>query len=38
MVITAATLVREDPLALLCDDPACERCGAVREEVEKTGV
>ncbi len=33
MVITVATLVREDPLALLCDDPACERCTAVREEI-----
>jgi len=30
-IVTAATLVREDPLALLCDDPACERCAAVRE-------
>jgi len=38
MVITIATLIREDPLALLCNDPACERCAAVREEVEKTGV
>lgn len=36
MVITVATLIREDPLALLCEDPACERCAAVREEVEKT--
>ena len=31
-------LVREDPLALLCDDPACERCAAVREGVGNTGV
>ena len=38
MVITAATLIREDPLALLCEDPGCERCKAVREEVEKTGI
>ncbi|MHB8113669.1 MAG: AAC(3) family N-acetyltransferase [Bellilinea sp.] len=38
MVITAATLVREDPLALLCDDLACERCAAVREGVGNTGV
>jgi aminoglycoside 3-N-acetyltransferase len=38
MVITAATLIREDPLALLCEDPACERCAAVRAEVEKTGI
>ena len=34
MVITAATLIREDPLALLCDDPGCERCEAVRASVE----
>jgi len=33
MVITAATLIREDPVALLCEDPGCERCGAVRESV-----
>jgi len=32
-IVSIATLVREDPLALLCDDPACERCAAVRETV-----
>lgn len=38
MVITVATLVREDPLALLCNEPACERCAAVRKAVGKTGL
>lgn len=34
MVVTVATLINEDPLALLCSDPACERCAAVREELD----
>ncbi len=32
MVERLAALIREDELALLCDDPACERCAAVRGE------
>lgn len=30
MIEIAAGLIREDPLALLCDSPDCERCQAVR--------
>jgi aminoglycoside 3-N-acetyltransferase len=26
----AASWIRQDPAALLCDDPACEQCNAVR--------
>jgi len=37
MVDLTAGLVREDPLALLCSDPACERCAAVREELDYSG-
>ena len=33
----AAALVSEDPLAPLCADPACERCAAVREELDFSG-
>lgn len=31
MLIVLAELLREDPLALLCDSPDCERCAAARE-------
>jgi hypothetical protein len=27
----ARQIISTDPLALLCDDPACERCNAVRQ-------
>lgn len=37
MVDIAAALISEDPLALLCPDPACERCAAVREELDFSG-
>jgi len=30
MLETAAALIREDPLALLCSSPDCERCQAIR--------
>lgn len=30
VVATAVSLIREDPAALLCSDPGCERCNAVR--------
>lgn len=32
MVERLAALIHEDELALLCDDPACERCADIREE------
>ena len=35
MVEKLSELIRSDPLALLCSDPACERCGAVRQVLKK---
>ena len=37
MVDIVASLINGDPLALLCPDPACERCAAVREELDYSG-
>jgi aminoglycoside 3-N-acetyltransferase len=31
LVQVARQIISTDPLALLCDDPACERCNAVRQ-------
>lgn len=31
MTVIISGLIAEDPLALLCDDPSCERCAAVGE-------
>ncbi|GAB4579766.1 MAG: AAC(3) family N-acetyltransferase [Anaerolineales bacterium] len=33
MIEVAKTLIEDDPQALLCDLPDCERCGAVRERL-----
>lgn len=33
LIRTTAALLRENPLALLCDDESCERCAAVRAHV-----
>lgn len=34
LIQTAASVIREDPLSLLCEKPDCERCQAVRNEVQ----
>jgi aminoglycoside 3-N-acetyltransferase len=35
LIETVRELVRENPLALLCERPDCPRCNAVRDEVRK---
>ncbi len=35
LVETVLAMIRQDPLALLCEKPDCERCNAVRESVQK---
>lgn len=35
LIDQACRWVEEDPLALLCSNPACERCTAVRESVQE---
>jgi aminoglycoside 3-N-acetyltransferase len=32
---TVIPMVRRDPLALLCNDEGCERCGEIRKQVRK---
>jgi aminoglycoside 3-N-acetyltransferase len=35
LVETVLAMLKQDPLALLCEKPDCERCNAVRESVQK---
>ena len=35
LVETVLAMLRQDPLALLCEKPDCERCNAVRESIQK---
>ena len=35
LVETVLAILKQDPLALLCEKPDCERCNAVRESVQK---
>jgi aminoglycoside 3-N-acetyltransferase len=35
LVETVLAMIKEDPFALLCEKPDCERCNAVRESVQK---
>jgi aminoglycoside 3-N-acetyltransferase len=34
LVETVLAMLRQDPLALLCEKPDCERCNAVRESIQ----
>lgn len=35
LIEVASTLIRDDPTALLCNNPNCQRCQTVRAEVGK---
>lgn len=37
MISLVTRHLKENPLALLCDDPTCERCAAVRAEIARVG-
>jgi hypothetical protein len=38
LVEKVVTAITQDPQALLCERPDCERCNAVRESVKGDGV
>ncbi len=38
LIQTAASVIRENPLSLLCEKPDCPRCGAIRSEIQKNAI